>query len=164
MSELDWNVEKQIMYLPEEIAGVFSREAERLYSDLRENRLKVVLVPARVERYEGHMIRAVESKNPEWYRELYRATPHLKRRRTLNSLERIARTQDLPYCDRRGAVSPHGSYDTRYRELIRERLTGGYDINGLFIPEHPRVTRFFLGSKGEESEEEEKYHFDKQIF
>ncbi len=156
---MNWDVEKQIKYLPTEIADVFSEEAERLYSELVENRLKVVLVPARVERYEGHMIRAVESKNPRWYRDLYQATPHLKRRRTLNSLERIAQTQDLAYCDRRGAVSPHGSYDTRYRELIRERLTKGYEIDGLVLPEHPLVVRFFLGKKDEEREVEEEIPF-----
>ncbi len=147
-------MEKQIKYLPTKIANVFSEEAERLYSELVENRLKVVLVPARVERYEGHMIRAVESKNPSWYRELYQATPHLKRRRTLNSLERIARTQDLPYSDRRGAVSPHGSYDTRYRELIRERLTKGYEVNGLYIPEDHRIVDFFSEKTTEKREEQ----------
>lgn len=151
---MDWDVDKQIKYLPKEITGVFSEEAERLYSDLLANQLRVVLVPARVERYEGHMIRAVESKNPGWYRELYQSTPYLKRRRTLNSLERIARTQDLPYSDRRGAVSPHGSYDTRYRELIRERLTKGYEVDGLYIPGDYQIVEFFSEKTREKREEE----------
>ncbi len=149
MRALGWNVEQQIRYLPVDIAAIFSEEAQRLYSDLLENQLKVILVPARREQYEGHMIRAVESRNPEWYRELYHAAPHLKRGRTLNSLERIALVKDLPYRDQRGAVSPYGSYDTRHRELIRERLTKGYEINGRFISEEHFVSKFFSRSEKE---------------
>lgn len=151
-------MEKQIKYLPGEIAAVFSEVAAEMHSDLLENRLKVVLVhPERgLERFEGQMIRAVESKNPSWYRELYQATPHLKRSRTLKSLERISQVRDLPYRDQRGAVSPYGSYDTRYRELIKERLTEGYEINGSFLAEHPLVATFFQGRQGVYRGEEEK--------
>ena len=151
-------MEKQIKYLPAEIAAVFSEEAGRLYSDLLENRLKVVLVHPEqgLERYEGQMIRAVESKNPSWYRELYQATPHLKRTRTLKALGRISQVRDLPYRDQRGAVSPYGSYDTRYRELIKERLTEGYEINGSFLAEHPLVATFFQGRQYQEREKNEE--------
>ncbi len=152
---MTWDVDRQIKYLPAEIAVVFAEEAKRLYSDLLENRLNVVLVPAQRERYEGHMIRAVESRNPHWYRELYQATPHLKRTRTLKSLERIAQARDLPFRDQRGAVAPYGSYDTRYRDFIRQRLVEGYEVNGMFIPEEPVIRKFF--SVKEEKKEKNQF-------
>ena len=35
--------------------------------DLDEHRLKIVLVPAPVPSFEGHRVRTIESKNPDWY-------------------------------------------------------------------------------------------------
>ena len=150
-----FDVEKPIKFLPEDVASMFRLEAKWLYRDLTENLLKVVLRPAYQERYNGHMIRVVESQNPQWYREIYHSTPNFKRQRTLRSLERIAQAEDLPYIDRRGAVSPYGSYDTRFREVIKSRVTEGYeDVQGRWIPGDKFILGYFevnIGNSFKES-------------
>ncbi|MBI4152516.1 hypothetical protein HY495_02290 [Candidatus Woesearchaeota archaeon] len=138
-----WDYYHPIRYLPGEIASAFSTEADFLRRDLDDNRLRVTLKPADEEHYTGHKIRVVESTNPQWYRELYLARMHLKRQRSLRSLERLSRGDDLPYLDRRGAVSPFGSYDSLYREMIQGRLINGYEVDDGFIPEQILVKRFF---------------------
>lgn len=138
-----WNYFQPIKFLPVEISCCFLEEADFLYRDLLENKLIVKLRPAYEERYNGHMIRIVESRNPDWYRDLYSSTAHLKRKRCERSLDRICQNTDLPYFTRRGAVSPFGSYDTLFRELIPERLTKGYDLERRFIPENLRVAELF---------------------
>lgn len=48
--------------------------------DLEENFLSVVLVPAPVSRFSGHMVREVESRNPEWYQEYVSGRWHTAKR------------------------------------------------------------------------------------
>src|SRR3989338_2853043 len=144
-----WDQYHPIRYLPGEIESAFREEADFLWRDLDENRLRVTLKPADEERYTGHQIRVVESTNPQWYRELYLARTHLKRQRSLRSLGRIGDSCDLHYLDQRGAVSPFGSYDSLYRELIQKRLIDGYEIDDGFVPERILVKRFFSREKFE---------------
>ena len=44
------------------------RLAGRALQELEENFLVVSLVPAPDPRFDGHKVRAVENRNPEWYR------------------------------------------------------------------------------------------------
>ncbi len=138
-----WNYFQPIRFLPAEISCCFQEEAGFLHHDLLENRLVVKLRPAYEERYSGHMIRIVETRNPDWYRDLYSSKAHLNRKRCERSLNRICQNTDFPYFVRRGAVSPFGSYDTLFRELIQERLTEGYEWEGKFVSENSQATEFF---------------------
>lgn len=65
--------------------------------DLDENRNRIILVPAPEPHFEGHKIRAVESRNPDWYIEYGRdfwPGPRrftLKRCRVIKALERVVK-------------------------------------------------------------------------
>jgi hypothetical protein len=91
--------------------------------ELFDNKLEVVLVPSRVQ--EGGLIRTVQWRNPEWYREMcswslrasrkkdkHRTT--IKRRTTCSILERIAS----------GKPVLHGIYYTRLMDAITYRKGG----------------------------------------
>lgn len=65
-------------------------KAREMLRDLEENYLKVGLVPAKAQNFEGHMVRAVENENPEWYREFVKVTNYqVKRLRVIRALKRV---------------------------------------------------------------------------
>ncbi len=117
-----WNPQRRVAYLPELAQGYFREEAGFLLHDLEENRLEVVLIPAPEPMHRGHKIRAVQNSNPDWYRSLYWEKPRIYRYLSLPSLKRIAEGRD-------GNFNPRNwkyHLDTKYRDLIYERLTKGY--------------------------------------
>lgn len=66
------------------------RAAKRLHADLDADRLSVVLVPAPRQSFEGHKVRAVERRNPPWYRKFFGARRcGVKRGRVIRALERV---------------------------------------------------------------------------
>ena len=57
---------------------------------LENERLVVTLVPAPHPRFDGHMIRAVECRNPEWYRAFHWSFRwRVKRDRVIRALQRV---------------------------------------------------------------------------
>ncbi len=132
---MSWDCTRPIRELPTAVSHVFQYGAKYFHGDLAENRLKVTLINAPDPHFTGHMIRQVESMNPRWYSDLYHSVAHLKRTRSLRSLERIMFGRDLPYVEQRGAVHPWGGYDTLYRQLIQDCLTAG--INEMTMVEWP---------------------------
>ena len=131
------------MYLPEEIKPHYIGEAEYLLNDLETNRLRVILVPAPQPMHQMHMIRVVESYNPEWYSSLYWSIDHFRRDRSLRALNRIIKQNDKPF-----RVQPY-KYDMIYRELIHERLMNGFYEQGYEIPPN-QIVKSFLDSLLEE--------------
>lgn len=89
-------------------------EADGMIRELKANCMRVALLPAPEPRFEGHKIRGVISRPPEWYMEIYSELGRktFKRHRFLSALERI----------RAGKVS-----NTTYQRLalrhLKERLT-----------------------------------------
>ena len=71
--------------------------ARRALVDLEQNRNRIILVPAPEPQFEGHKIRVVESRNPDWYIEYGKAfwpEPRqfaLKRRRVVKALQRVVK-------------------------------------------------------------------------
>ncbi len=61
----DWTCQKPILFLPNQIKNLFKSEASYLLQDLKENNLKVVLVPAPNPNFDSHKIRKCYQKNPE---------------------------------------------------------------------------------------------------
>ena len=131
-----WVPEQRLISLPKRIRGCFSEHADYLFNDLRENRLEVVLIPASEPKFSGHKIRAVENRNPVWYRKLYAQYSHFRRDRSLRSLERLKSLLDRDYTgNRRGFIQTPYSYDFVYRTLIQERLIEGFvSIEGKNSP------------------------------
>ena len=130
-----WTPEQPLKKLERKIASYFSEQADFLYQELRNNQLKVILIPAPEQKHFEHKIRAVESQNPEWYRVLYQQYLHFRRDRSLDSLQRIGRKRDYS--------ASYSSYDFRYRTLILEQLVEGYELQGTFIPENEKVKGYF---------------------
>jgi hypothetical protein len=129
MSDL-WTPERPIRELPEEISDIFVDKSRFLYQDLQEHRLKVVLIPAPEPHFEGHCIRCVEDRNPQWYRDLYHGHPNWQRKRTKRALERIANHKDLQFMKGPiGCVEYKYHYDTELRRLIYDILISGYYEN-----------------------------------
>ncbi len=65
-------------------------EAEHMLYEMSLMYQYVVLVPAPVQMFEGHMIRLAINKNPTWYSNLYQSYPRkLSRRRVEQALTRI---------------------------------------------------------------------------
>lgn len=140
-----WDSEQPIKELPSHIRKYFLQEAKYLFEDLEENQLKVVLVPAPNPCFSGHKIRHIESKNPEWYRDLYKHHPNFKRTRSLRVLRRITSLQDRPYfIDNTPSPLPYRfHYDTLYRQLIYTILTQGFLIERKEIRPVPEVRAYF---------------------
>lgn len=65
--------------------------ANAALEELSVRRLQVVLVPAPEAHFSGHMVRAVENRNPEWYRDLIGGYPEgfVKRCRIEKALRRV---------------------------------------------------------------------------
>ncbi|MEK6819867.1 MAG: hypothetical protein AABY03_01560 [Nanoarchaeota archaeon] len=92
-----WNPNKSTRELPREVRKQFSEEAKFLHSDLKANKLSVVLADAPYQRFEGHKIRVVNARNPEGYSAMYQSYFHFRRDRSLNSLERLKKSEDNPF-------------------------------------------------------------------
>ncbi len=135
-TNLKWTPKEPIIFLPEGIRIYYIREAKFLINDLQEHKLKVVLVEAPEPKFDGHKIRIVESRNPEWYSKLYHSYSSFRRDRSLRALERIASQQDGYYMN-----GPY-KYDFIYRTLITERLVRGYSVEDYEIPPNEEVKRF----------------------
>ena len=66
------------------------KSARAMLDDLDKNFLKVGLVPAPDQHHSGHMVRAVENKNPEWYSKFFRdRREQVKRHRIIKALKRV---------------------------------------------------------------------------
>jgi hypothetical protein len=64
--------------------------AGRALQDLQENYLRVILVPAPRKNFDGHKVRAVEMRNPEWYRTFVEARNYqVHRARVVRALTRV---------------------------------------------------------------------------
>lgn len=132
-----WDPQETLAGLPPFIRMFFSLDALTLKTELEQNKLKVVLAehwPGYRPKFEGHKIRKVESENPEWYQELYATVSHLRRDRSLLSLQRLVEGKDLPLA--------RSGYDVHYRELIKDRLMEGYKM----IDHRPREPNAFVQS------------------
>ena len=133
-----WTTDRTIRSLPGIIMDIFVHEADSLYNELLNNKLRIILVPVEDPKFEGHKKRAVEIYNPEWYSRMCRQYNHFRRDRSLRALDRLRKNEDrqfnsLPY-----------KYDMRYRQLIYERLTEGYAIAGEHAPPDDMVIEYFM--------------------
>ena len=150
-----WTPEYSIRDLPGEVRQIFLEEANSLLQSLKNNRLRVILVPYDDYRYADRKIRAVETSNPEWYQDLwlshvyplykkprYRYRSNIRRKRTLSALERIVNLKDQFFSEN---SLPHTRYrnDYLFRELICERLTVGYEEGSEFVLPDNKVREYF---------------------
>lgn len=70
---------------PEEV-----RIAQAMLVDLEKHFLSVTLVPAPAQSSDGHMVRAVENRNPAWYSKFFKERrEQVKRRRIVQALRRV---------------------------------------------------------------------------
>lgn len=136
---ISWNPDFPVRYLDQKINVYFREHANYLLQYLKNNILRVVLIPASEKKFHGHMIRAVESENPLWYRKLIDEHNHFRRDRSCRALDRIRENKDGLF-----RVSPY-KYDAIYRELILERLTEGYEEAGYDISANEEVQDYFSG-------------------
>ena len=82
--------------------------------DLERERLVVTLLPAPVPSWDGHMVRAVEQRNPDWYSDLCLSFGfQVKRQRVEKALERVIR---------RGTIRGNG-YERAVLALLKSRRT-----------------------------------------
>lgn len=168
-----WTSDMPLIFLPDYIQEAFKMQANLLYGDLEYNKLSVVLAAAPNQRFGGHMIRAVEKHNPEWYKKLCnqydRPRPRrhkssvrkrnpktksgetigvIKRQHSLSALDRIRRGRDLEYVERRkGFVPSLGRYDMIYRDLIVGHLTEGFILEGFHVDSLEEVVNYFSGNR-----------------
>lgn len=84
--------------------------ANRALADLEQNYLRVILVPAPRQNFDGHMIRAVECENPGWYRDFVEGG-RINRYRVIRALRRVTV---------KGLVRRNG-FERRLLPLLRER-------------------------------------------
>lgn len=118
-----------------------------LLGELKENKLQVVLTPAPEPKHENHMVRKVESSNPEWYSVLYEQEKYFRRERVVCALQRISQFKDRHYKKYGDSVPDRFKikykYDSILRDLVFERLTKGYDCQGIEIPPNEEVRNYF---------------------
>ena len=119
--------------LPHNVKAEFIQEAQVMLHELDVNWLEVCLLPAPDPQHEGHMVRAVANRNPEWYREYFgcRRRDGLHewygnsaniRRRVTKALRRIATTTDKLMEPTSLRYRLHGTL----RAIIIERFKTGY--------------------------------------
>jgi|SRR3989344_1226563 len=87
--DVDWDSSMPLSLLPENIQKYFREHADFLHQDL-EGRINTILTrePNRdgeYSRFEGHKLRYVDERNPEWYSELYREYDQPRSRKRRNS-------------------------------------------------------------------------------
>lgn len=98
------------------LLDVIRLEAKDLLKELKENKLEVILIPAPEQKFEGHMIRVSQNRNPDWYVRLYNSSKEsLKRNWTIQSLSKIAENK----------IRWNSKYDIMLLEMIYERLLEG---------------------------------------
>jgi len=140
MGNRDWNPKYKLSYLPLSLRNIFLKEAETLYQELTNNRLKVVLVPAPNPTHYNHKIRVVENSNPEWYSSLYFETNRGKRRLFEKSISRLVKGEDQDFNEKNEKYS----YDQLFRELIYSRLLVGYIERGEYFTEpNNKIRKYF---------------------
>ena len=70
---------------PDEVAS-----AKAMLDDLEKHFLSVTLVPAPEQNHSGHMVRAVENRNPKWYSKFFKdRQEQVKRCRIVTALKRV---------------------------------------------------------------------------
>ena len=116
--------------LDKRIIKMFTEQADFLYYDLKNNKNKIILVPAPRPMHYSHKIRQRAEYNPAWYSEIYwQYYPNFRRDRTFKSLNRIIYLEDGEF---KGRMY---KYDSIMREFIYEILTDGYYCEGYKIME-----------------------------
>lgn len=142
-----WDPNKPLISYDLNIRTFFSLDAFFLLGELRENKLHVVLAPAPEPKHENHMVRKVESSNPEWYSILHEQYKYFRRERVVCALQRISQLKDRPYREYDDPVPDRFKikykYDSILRDLIFERLTKGYNCQGHEIPPNKEVRNYF---------------------
>jgi len=118
---MDWDAEKSLGYLPQQLHSFFQSEAAYLQRQLSLHQLTVVLRDAPDPRHSNHKIRVVNEENPLWYKALYAERGRMRRYLSLPSLDRIAQGLDKNFDPRNLSYQ----YDSIYRNLIFQRLTLG---------------------------------------
>ena len=126
--------ETRLKDLPHNVKAEFMQEAEQMLVDMETNWLEVILTPAPDPQHEGHMIRAVANRNPEWYRKYfgYKRRPHNLhewygsstniRLRVMKVLDRISNAEDHLMHPVNLRFRLHGIL----RGIICERFINGY--------------------------------------
>ncbi len=128
-------IEIRTQDLPFDVQIEFIKEAEVMIDELKTNWLEVVLIPAPEPMHEGHMIRAVANKNPEWYRKYFGGFHQSKndcmdwygsrsniRKRVVSALEYIIDSDDRFMRPINNMYRLHGIV----RAIIAERFVNGY--------------------------------------
>ncbi len=107
------------------IQHYFPAHGRLLLKEVSANHLRGVLTPAQTRMFEGHIIRSIESRNPEWYRTLCADRPHWRRKRTLCALGRIILDKDREVIGNKRYI--YGAYlsDAIMREMIYSHLIEG---------------------------------------
>ena len=100
--DVDWDSSMPLSLLPENIQKYFREHADFLHQDL-EGRINTILTrePNRdgeCSRFEGHKLRYVDERNPEWYSELYKEYDQPRPRKRRNS--GLEKKEYLPFNQR----------------------------------------------------------------
>lgn len=135
-----WTPKKRLSYLPDFPRNLFITDAELLYQEFMNNKLKVVLSPAPDPQHADHKIRIAQSHNPEWYASIYFSHNRQKRKLLEKSLWRIVHGFDG---DLDSIGSGHYIYDTCFRNMIYTRLVEGYIEKDFRIFPNNEVRNFF---------------------
>jgi hypothetical protein len=144
-----WTPNKPLSAITSErIRKIFVEEARSLLTELKDNPNTVGLAPAPNPKYEGHMIHVSISRAPDWYRKIYHSRNGFRRDLSLRALNQITRGLDEELDEsRRGVCDYRHLYQTIYRQLIYERLTGGYKSEWGLYPANRKVKKYFNGKK-----------------
>src|SRR3989338_11592644 len=111
-----WIPSQPVRQLSQDISELFLEEAGDMLKELKDNRLEVVLIPAPSPRFEGHKVRAVQNRNPEWYSRLYNSHSSFRRELCINAMKRILDDKDGTF-----RKSPY-KYECMIRKEILKRL------------------------------------------
>jgi hypothetical protein len=141
-----WNAEKSVALLPEFVREKIADEASILYHDLKNNKLKVVLVPAPQQRHADHMIRTAVSFNPAWYsKDIYPEKEYCGKVRKF-SLAALKRLKDGK--DKNFIVGNYKfTYDSLFRKYIMRMLVEGYELEGQRMCADRKVRNFVKKEK-----------------
>src|SRR3989344_5340758 len=118
-----WDAKIGLGYVPEKVRQHFKEDASFLHHELETNRLRIILIPAPNPQHYNHKIRAVDTRNPEWYSMIYWEHFPIRRDLSLRSLRRIHQGED--------------------RDFIFERLTKGYKETGYKVSFIKSIRTFF---------------------
>lgn len=136
---MPWDAKIGLGYVPEEVRQHFKEDAGYLHHELETNRLRIILIPAPDPQHYNHEIRAVDTRNPKWYSEIYWEHFPIRRDLSLRSLRRIHLGEDKDFTQ----ANYKYRYDMLYRDFIFERLTKGYEEMGYKIPPLKSIRTFF---------------------